>query len=258
MRYYPSLERMKKLSKKRDFYDFYKILERLRGEDGCPWDRAQTHESLKPHLIEEAYEALEAIDSKNGAKMADELGDVLLQIVMHALIGKEEGEFDIYDVTEAASEKMVSRHPHIFGGEHAETSEDVLDLWDEIKKKERGEKSLSETLSSVSRALPSIKRAEKLQKKAAKTVSPDESLSDALAIFKKRAAELSQDSSKEDFSSLLFAAARLATLFDFDSEELLRQENEKFIKKFENIEKSTCNNERCLVEYPRVQSTLIL
>ena len=249
---------MKELNKKRDFYDFYKILERLRGEDGCPWDRAQTHESLKPHLIEEAYEALEAIDTKNGAKMADELGDVLLQIVMHSLIGKENGEFDIYDVTEAASEKMVSRHPHIFGSESAETSEEVLELWDEIKKKERGEKLLSETLSSVSRALPSVKRAEKLHRKAAKVLAPDESIEDALLIFKDRAEKLSAASSEDEFSSLLFAAARLATLFEFDSEELLRQENEKFIKKFENIEKSTCNNSRCLVEYPHVQSTLIM
>ena len=247
---------MKKLNKKRDFYDFYRILEKLRGDDGCPWDRAQTHETLKPHLIEESYEALEAIDSKNGAKMADELGDVLLQIVMHALIGKENGEFDIYDVTEAASEKMVSRHPHIFGNKSAETSEDVLDLWDEIKKKERGEKLLSETLSSVSRALPSVKRAEKLHKKAAKVTAPDERIDDAISIFKDRVQKLSRDSSEEDFSSLLFAAARLATLFGFDSEELLRQENEKFIKKIENIEKSTCNNQRCLVEYPHVQSTL--
>lgn len=243
---------------KRNFYDFYKILEVLRGEGGCPWDRAQTHESLKPHLIEESYEALEAIDSGSGAKMADELGDVLLQIVMHALIGKENGEFDIDDVTEAASEKMVSRHPHIFGDKSASTPDEVLTLWDDIKKKERGEKTLFETLSSVSRALPGVKRAEKLQKKAAKVIAPEETFGDALAVFKSISQNLSADSSPEEFGSAFFALARLSSLLELDSEELIRQENEKFLKKIENIEKNSCNDERYLVEYPHVRTTLLL
>ena len=243
---------------KRDFYDFYKILETLRGEGGCPWDRAQTHESLKPHLIEEAYEALEAIDSGNGAKMADELGDVLLQIVMHALIGKENGEFDIDDVTEAASEKMVSRHPHIFGTENAATPDEVLALWDDIKKKERGEKTLFETLSSVSRALPGVKRAEKLQKKAGKVVAPEETAADALGVFKKIAQNLSEESDAEEIGRAFFALSRVASLRGLDSEELIRQENEKFLKKIENIEKTSCNNADFLVEYPHVRTTLLL
>ncbi|MCD8049000.1 MAG: MazG family protein [Clostridia bacterium] len=221
-----------------DFYDFYKILERLRAPGGCPWDAAQTHESLKPNLIEEAYEAAEAIDSGRGEKMADELGDVLLQVVMHSLIGKENGEFDIDDVTSAAAKKMIVRHPHVFGDVKVQSADEVLDVWDEVKKKERGEKTLSENLNSVSRALPSIKRAAKLQKKAAKVLAPQESAEDALTLFKKLSEELTVNSSDEALANVLFVLTRFLTLQNVDAEELLRAKNEKFLKKIEKIEKT--------------------
>ena len=127
----------KDLSNTYDFKDFTDIMGTLRGEDGCPWDKEQTHESLKRYLIEECYEVLEAIDANDEDMMIEELGDVLLQVVFHAQIGKEEGYFDITDVIKAVSTKMIERHPHIFGNVKADTSEEVLANWDEIKKKEK-------------------------------------------------------------------------------------------------------------------------
>ncbi len=240
------------MNEKHDFYDFCRIIKRLREPDGCPWDRAQTHESLKPSLIEEAYEAAEAIDSGDSVKMKDELGDVLLQVVMHAAIGAEKGEFDIDDVTDNVSKKMIERHPHVFGKAVAETPDDVLDLWDSVKMEKRNQTKLSEVLGSVSRALPSIKRAGKLQKKAAKALCPDETASDVLNLFRELSSNLTENSSESDFSDILFVLTRLMTLCDMDSEDILRQKNEKFIKKVENIEKNSCNNSESLVKYRRV------
>ncbi len=240
------------MNEKHNFYDFCRIIKRLREPDGCPWDRAQTHESLKPSLIEEAYEAAEAIDSGDPNKMKDELGDVLLQVVMHAAIAGEQGEFDIDDVTDNVSKKMIERHPHVFGGASAETPDDVLNIWDSVKAKNRNQTKLSEVLGSVSRALPSIKRAGKLQKKAAKALCPDETAADVLKLFGELASNLTENSSESDFSDVLFVLARLMTLCDMDPEDILRQKNEKFIKKIENIEKNSCNNSESLVKYRRV------
>ncbi len=240
------------MNEKHDFYDFCRIIKRLREPDGCPWDRAQTHESLKPSLIEESYEAAEAIDTGDPNKMKDELGDVLLQVVMHAAIGAEQGEFDIDDVTDNVSKKMIERHPHVFGSASAETPGEVLDIWDSVKAKNRNQTKLSEILGSVSRALPSIKRAGKLQKKAAKALCPDETAADVLNLFRELSLNLTENSSESDFSDILFVLARLMTLCDIDPEDILRQKNEKFIKKIENIEKNSCNNSESLVKYRRV------
>lgn len=237
------------MESKYDFYRFVEIIERLRAPGGCPWDRAQTHESLKPALLEEAYEAAEAIDSGKPENMADELGDVLLNIVMHAVIGSEKGEFDIDDVTDSVSRKMIRRHPHIFGEGSAETPDDVSALWDDVKAKERGQSALSESLKSVSKALPSSTRAAKLQKKAAKVFCPEEAASETLESFRKMASSLSENSSQDEFAGVLFVLIRCMTLLKMDPEDILRQKNEKFIKKIENIEKSSCNNPEFLVKY---------
>ena len=153
---------------KKSFRELCDIIARLRAPDGCPWDREQTHQSLKRHMIEEAYEAAETFDGSDGAKMADELGDVLLQVVLHAQIGTEAGEFTIDDVTDAVCNKMIVRHPHIFGNASADTAEQVLDNWEEIKRRERGQKTLFQEMESVSKALPALTRGEKLYKKAVK------------------------------------------------------------------------------------------
>ncbi len=205
---------------KRGFYDLCDIIEKLRAPGGCPWDREQTHASLKKHLIEEAYEAAEAIDSGIGGKMADELGDVLLQVVLHAQIGKEAGEFTVDDVTEAVCAKMISRHPHIFGSVKADTSQEVLNNWEEIKQKERGQATASSALEGVSRALPALTRGEKLYKKAKKAGY----------------AEIPGDNEP---GRALFAEMARLTDMGLNPEEELRNYLEKYIKNFKIFEENT-------------------
>ncbi len=147
---------------KNDFNRLCDIIHQLRSPQGCPWDREQTHKSLSKHLIEEAYEAIDAIEEGDNAKIADELGDVLLQIVMHAEIGSEKGEFTIDDVLDAICTKMIVRHPHVFGNAVAETPEKVLDNWEAIKRKERGQKKLSEAIASITPSLPALMRCDKI------------------------------------------------------------------------------------------------
>ena len=139
------------MKKNYSYEEFVEIIRKLRSKDGCPWDREQTHESLKSCLIEEAYEVIEGIDllekTKDPANLCEELGDVLLQVVMHSVIAEEEKNFTIQDVINGISEKMVRRHPHVFGDVVAETSSEVLENWEEIKKKEKEETSVSEGLA---------------------------------------------------------------------------------------------------------------
>ncbi len=211
---------MENETKKRDFYDFCAIIEMLRAPDGCPWDRKQTHASLKKYMIEEAYEAAEALESGDGTKMADELGDVLLQVVLNAQIGKESGEFTIDDVTEAVCKKMVARHPHIFGGVKADTSAEVLNNWEEIKRRERGGKSVGGTMDDVSLALPALTRAEKIYKKAIRAGfdTPFDDGSNGIGLFKE--------------------TARLVAL-GLDPEEELRKTLLDFINFFKKFEENT-------------------
>lgn len=141
----------------------------MRGEDGCPWDREQTHKSLKKALIEESYEVIDAIDQDDDNSLIEELGDVLLQVVFHASIGKEDGYFDIGDVIEGICNKMISRHPHVFkDADGLNSSEDVLIKWDELKKKEKGYNSVVDELKGITKGLPALLRAHKIQEKASK------------------------------------------------------------------------------------------
>ncbi len=157
------------MSKKYKFEDLLEIMEKLRSENGCPWDREQTHESIKRSIMEEGYELIEAIDGGNPEKMADESGDLLLQVVFHAQIGKEAGEYDIDDVTDAICRKLIHRHPHVFGEKNIETANEVVDTWDAIKRNDREQKTVTEELKGISKYLPALTRAEKIQGKASKT-----------------------------------------------------------------------------------------
>lgn len=150
------------------FGDLLDIMEKLRGEGGCPWDVEQTHQSIKENIIEEGYELIEAIDAGDNEKMADESGDLLLQVVFHAQIAKESGEYSIDDVTDAICRKLIHRHPHVFGDVKAETSEEVLTNWNQIKRDDRGQTTIAQEMDGVSKYLPTLMRAEKIQKKAAK------------------------------------------------------------------------------------------
>lgn len=148
-----------------DFCDLCDIMTILRSEDGCPWDKEQTHQSIRSNFIEEVYEAIEGIDKDDPVIMREELGDVLLQVVFHSQIASENGTFDISGVITDICKKLIIRHPHIFANVKAETSDEVLDNWNEIKKSEKGQTTLKETVSSISSSLPSLMRAEKISKK---------------------------------------------------------------------------------------------
>lgn len=211
---------------KNDFYRLCDIIALLRAPGGCPWDREQTHQSLKKHLIEEAYEAADAIDSGDSAAIADELGDVLLQVVMHAQIGKEEKTFDIDTVTNDVCEKMIARHPHVFSNGSAKTPQQVLDKWEEIKRSERAQKRLSESMEGITPSLPALMRCDKVIKKA-----------------------LSEDFSRDALSSLLpdadneigeqlFRLCIKSHKSGINPEEALSAYIKKFIKKIKNIEKN--------------------
>ena len=156
---------------KYNFYDLVEIVKILRGEDGCPWDREQTHKTIRDDLIEETYEVIEAIDTNNKELMQEELGDVLLQVLMHSDMARTDGWFTIDDVANDISAKLIVRHPHVFGDVTVSSTEDVLTNWDAIKRNTKKQKTTTESMDSVPRELPALMRAAKLQAKAAKAES---------------------------------------------------------------------------------------
>ncbi|MCA9436641.1 MAG: nucleoside triphosphate pyrophosphohydrolase, partial [Candidatus Omnitrophica bacterium] len=217
------------------------IMRTLRGPGGCPWDREQTHSSLTRYLIEEAYEVADAVEEKDDEELKKELGDVLLQVVFHSEIAEGEGRFDIQGVIDSINEKMIRRHPHVFGDTTAEDSEAVLAQWHEIKQKERGEQ--ASILDGVPRSLPALSRAETIQKRAAR-VGFD--WSDEREIRHKVHEELDElaealekgeeASVQEEFGDLLFALVNWARFNDIDSEQALDRCNQKFLNRFRFIE----------------------
>lgn len=247
--YLTSIYIPKKLDETKDFQDLLKVMDTLRGEDGCMWDLEQTHESLKKYLIEECYEVLEAIDEEDDEKLVEELGDVLLQVVFHCQIGKEDGYFNINDVVEGITNKMISRHPHIFSDVKVNSSEEVLENWDEIKKKEKSMETYTEELKHVPRCLPGLMRAEKVQRKAGKVgfdwndVEPAmekvlEELQEIKDVYK--GGEMSRI--QEEVGDLIFATVNIARLLDIDPEFAVNYTIDKFIKRFQFIEESGIRN----------------
>ncbi len=241
--YLTSLYVPKNLEVKKDFNDLLEIMNTLRSEDGCPWDQEQNHESLKKYLVEESYEVLEAIDEKNDDKLVEELGDVLLQIVFHCQIGREQGFFNINDVIEKICNKMILRHPHVFSNIKLNTSEEVLVSWDKIKKKEQGLLSYTDELKHVPKNLPALMRAEKVQKKAAKVGFDWDKVEDALSKVLEEYYEVKnvykgKERVKilEEIGDLIFASVNVARFLDIDPEFALNYTIEKFIKRFAYIE----------------------
>jgi len=197
-----------------DFGDMRMIMEILRAEDGCPWDREQTHTSIRNNFIEEVYEAVEAIDTNDVPLLREELGDVLQQIVFHSRISEEAGEFNIDDVINEVCVKLVERHPHIFGDVKVSGTDDVLTNWDAIKQNKKGRETIREKLDGVSKALPALMRAEKLAKKADYIV-PDINIAPT----------------EEAIGEALFNIAAYANLHNIDAEQALYFACEKFIEK---------------------------
>ncbi|HHU69026.1 MAG TPA: nucleoside triphosphate pyrophosphohydrolase [Thermoanaerobacterales bacterium] len=235
--------------------DLEEIMDILRGENGCPWDLEQTRQSLKPFLLEETYEVLEMLDIENVDGLCDELGDLLLQIVFHARIGKENDEFDLSDVITAISNKMLRRHTHIFGDAKADTPDEVLKNWEKIKMDEKGLNKYTETLKSVPSILPALMRSYKVQEKAASVGFDWERVEDAAKKVFEELDELkdvykSEDRDKimEELGDVLFAVVNVARFLNVDLEEALRRSIEKFINRFTYIEESAIKANKDLTE----------
>lgn len=223
------------------------IIATLRGPNGCPWDKKQTHQSLKKYLIEEAYELIEAIEEDDIDHMIEELGDVLLQVMLHAQIGEDEGYFSIHDIIDGLSKKMVFRHPHVFGEKAAEDVNEALRNWDEMKQQEKGEKTLS-LLEGVPKSYPAILRAEELQKRAAKvgfdwenTQPMWDKVFEEIKEFQLEA-ENNNDNRIIEFGDIIFAFINIARYYQINPEEALNRTNTKFTNRFSYIEKNLGKN----------------
>ncbi len=223
------------------FDELNRIMRRLRAPDGCPWDKAQTHQSLTPNVVEEAYEVVDAINKGDIDGLYDELGDLLLQVTLHAEIARQHGEFAIDDVTSAVCAKMISRHVHIFGGMKADTPEQALGLWEQQKKKEKSLSTISDTMRAVTASLPQLMRAAKVQKKAASVGFDWDDPAPALdKVFEEadelRQAMVSGAGIEEELGDLLFAAVNVARLLKLEPELALGRAVDKFVARFERME----------------------
>lgn len=239
------------------------IMDKLRdSESGCPWDLEQNHDSLKRYVIEEAYEVTEAVDSGDAARLCDELGDLLLQIVFHARIANENGEFDFSDVAEAISGKMVKRHPHIFGGPKLESSSEVVDQWEVIKRNEaEGRNSL---LDGIPTALPALAKAHRVQERVSRVGFDWSKMEDVLAKLQEevdefRAAVLTKkiESMEDEFGDILFSLVNLSRFMKIDPESALQKATSRFTSRFRFMEtrleaEGRDPSEMTLVELDRV------
>ena len=253
--YLTSIYIPKDLNNKKDFYDFLNIIETLRGENGCPWDREQTHESIKNNLLEECYEVVEAIEGDDIDSLIEELGDVLLHVVFHATIGKEDGYFNMNDIIESISNKMIYRHPHVFGDSSKETSQQVVDSWEELKKKEKKFNTLTEEIDGIAKTLPALTKAHKVQKKVAKVGFDFNDINEAAAKVKeelKEVLDVYKSNNREkiinEVGDLIFACVNVSRMMSIDEEEALNKSIKKFIKRFSFIEKSILDNGKKLEE----------
>lgn len=232
--------------KRYTFSDLVRVMDKLRSRDGCPWDKEQTHESLKRYLVEESYEVIEAIDDGDMDALYDELGDVLLQVVFHAKIASQCGEFDISDVTTAICGKMISRHTHIFGEARADTPEAVLKNWDQIKRAEKGQQTQAEVLKNVPKSMPALMRSEKVQSKAARSGMDFPGVAGAISKLREEIAEVEQSLGGPDIAEecgdLLFSAVNVSRLAGVEPETALQKAADKFISRFEAAE--SCAKER--------------
>lgn len=226
-----------------DFSDLCLLTEVLRHPKGCPWDREQTHKSIRKNMLEEAYEAAEAIDNEDPASLCEELGDVMLQTVLHADISRSEGGFDIGDVCTGICKKLIIRHPHVFGDVTVSSTGEVLSNWESIKQATKGVKTATESIEGISKALPALVRAQKIGQKAARQhfdfANADEALSKAEEEVKELREALSEGDIahiEEETGDLLLSVVNTARLAGVDAEEALHKANAKFCRRFAVVE----------------------
>lgn len=220
--------------------EMLEVIEALRAPEGCPWDREQTHRTLRPYLLEETYELLEAIDSEDDEEISEELGDVLLQVFMHHAIAQEEGRFNIAEVAHHATAKMINRHPHVFGDVEARTAEQVLQNWEGLKSTEARKRGRVSALEGAPKTLPALAWALSLQKRAARVGfdwPDDEGVLDKVAEeARELAAETTKQRQEEELGDLLFSLVNLARRLKINPEDALRQSSGRFVGRFESME----------------------
>lgn len=231
------------------FDDLVCIMRILRGEGGCPWDREQTHESIRKNLIEETYEVVEAIDKADPTLMCEELGDLMLQVVFHAGISEEEGSFNIDDVCNGICEKLIVRHPHIFADTVADTSAEVLKNWDAIKQQTKNQKTESEKLNSIPPSLPALMRAAKASHKAAKAGLEHGTEAETVQTIMKqteRASLADTEGSFDVIGDLLFSVVELARKRGIDPEEALYKSTDRFVDRFTDTENTVLSQGKAM------------
>jgi tetrapyrrole methylase family protein/MazG family protein len=243
------------MDKKSNFEELVDVMKRLRAPEGCPWDREQTHDSLKPYMLEEAYEALEAIDLRDDDELCKELGDVLLQVVFHAQIADEEQRFTIDDVAGSIVEKLVRRHPHVFGDVQVKDAKNVLENWEEIKKQERRDAGQQQPshLDGIPKSLPALMRAQRVQSRAARQGFDWPNAEGALDKVEEEFAELRQAQSdqsteaiEDEFGDLLFSVVNTARFLQINPEDALRRSVDKFERRFRAIESELNKSNRSM------------
>lgn len=235
------------------FDDLLRIMEILRAPDGCMWDREQDHHSIRRNFIEETYEVCEAIDENDAEHLKEELGDVLLQVVFHTEMEREKGVFDIGDVADGVCKKLIYRHPHIFADTVVSSSAEILNNWDDLKRKEKKQQTVSDAMQSVARSLPALYRAEKVQKKAAKAGFDWKDVSGAgdkveEELCEMRDALAGRGDVEEELGDLLFAAVNVARFAQVDPERALEKATDKFAARFARVEQAAAEQGKVLSE----------
>ena len=226
-----------------DINDLIRIVKILRAPGGCQWDGEQTHQSIRRNFLEEAYEVAEAIDQESTEHLQEELGDVLLQVVFHASIEEDAGRFDMNDVADGISKKLIYRHPHVFGSVNVSSTDEILSNWEELKKAEKGQASQADAVDAVARSLPALWRAEKVQKKAAKVGFDWDDVAPAMDKLSEEVYEL-KDAMEgrgdpfEELGDLLFAAVNVARFLHVDPEDALQAASDKFAARFRRVEET--------------------
>lgn len=257
-----------------DWEDFLEIMRLLRGPGGCPWDREQTHQSIRRNFLEETYEVLDALDRDDATDLCEELGDVLMQVAFHTQIEIERGRFTMEDVVDGVAQKLVYRHPHVFGDVQAETSSEVLTNWEALKRREKGQASTADAVEAVPHTLPALWRAEKIQSKAAKAGFDWSSPISALAKLEEEVRELREaleaqeavdapHGVREEVGDALFIAAKIAQMSGVDPEDALHCACDKFNRRFRLVEQaadkplSACDEQEKIARWRAAKEILI-
>ena len=225
------------------FESLVEVIATLRGENGCPWDREQTHTSLKSTLIEETYETVEAIDSGDPSKLKEELGDLLLNVMLQAQIAAENQDFTIYDVIDTLTEKLIRRHPHVFGNVEVDNADDVVNNWEAIKSQEAGYEDRKSVVDGIPNALPALLRGQKIQKRVARVGFDWDNIVDVIDKIDEELIEVKESLKDNDLNAieneigdLFFSIVNLCRFVDLQAEETLRKSNRKFINRFKRLE----------------------